>query len=40
VVVPGDFTGARMDWTNYEAVIKLLGIDENDFASSEIKSRD
>ncbi len=39
VVVPGDFTGARIDWTNYEAVIQLLGIDENDFDSSEIKPR-
>ncbi|MHA7131023.1 hypothetical protein [Algoriphagus namhaensis] len=31
VVVPGDFASSRIDWTNYEAVTQLLGIDEEDF---------
>lgn len=31
VVVPGGFTSARMDWTNYDAVVNLLGLKEEDF---------
>ena len=36
VVVPGEFAGSRIDWTNYEDVVKLLGIEEQDFLNSEI----
>lgn len=39
VVVPGDFAGARIDWTDYNAVVNLLGIEEKDFLNSQIKSR-
>lgn len=31
VVVPGDYAGNRIDWTNYEAVTKMLRIQEEDF---------
>ncbi|WP_111672383.1 collagen-like triple helix repeat-containing protein [Algoriphagus litoralis] len=31
VVVPSDFPDAKIDWTNYEAVTKLLGIEDSDF---------
>lgn len=31
VVVPADFAGARIDWTDYEGVTRLLGLEENDF---------
>lgn len=31
IVVPGDFAGSRIDWTNYEAVVDLLDIAEEDF---------
>jgi hypothetical protein len=40
VVVPGDFTGSRIDWTDYDAVVKLLGIEEKDFIESKINPRD
>ena len=39
VVVPGDFTGSRIDWTDYEAVTKMLGIEEKDFLNAQIKPR-
>ena len=39
IVVPGDFSGSRIDWTDYEAVVKLLGIEEDDFKNSEIKPK-
>ena len=31
VVVPADFAGARIDWTDYEGVTRLLGLEEDDF---------
>ncbi len=31
VVVPGEFSGARIDWTNYEAVVEFLGLEDSDF---------
>lgn len=40
VVVPGDFAGARIDWTNYDAVVKLLGIEEEDFLKSDLSLQD
>jgi hypothetical protein len=40
VVVPGDFTGSRIDWTNYEAVIELLGVTEEDFLKVKLKQKD
>lgn len=39
VIVPGDFTGSRIDWTNYEAVTKLLGIEEEDFQKVKLKQK-
>lgn len=36
VVVPGDFAGSRIDWTNYEAVVKLLNLKEEDFKRIEL----
>ena len=39
VVVPGDFAGSRLDWTDYDAVVNLLGIEEKDFLNSQIKPR-
>ncbi|EAZ80267.2 hypothetical protein [Algoriphagus machipongonensis] len=37
VVVPGDFSGARIDWTDYEAVTKHLGLTDEDFTKIELK---
>ncbi|TDQ14948.1 hypothetical protein DFQ04_2829 [Algoriphagus boseongensis] len=31
IVVPADFAGGRIDWTDYEGVTRLLGIEEKDF---------
>jgi hypothetical protein len=31
IVIPADFAGARIDWTDYEGVTRLLGIEEDDF---------
>ncbi|WP_026950893.1 hypothetical protein [Algoriphagus mannitolivorans] len=31
VVVPADFAGARIDWTDYEGVTRLLGLEDGDF---------
>lgn len=36
VVVPGDFAGSRIDWTNYEAVVKLLNLKDEDFKRIEL----
>lgn len=37
VIVPGDFSGSRIDWTNYDAVTKMLGISDADFQISKLK---
>lgn len=37
VIVPGDFSGSRVDWTNYDAVTKMLGITDSDFQVSKLK---
>ena len=39
VVVPADYTGARIDFTNYEAVIEMLGIQEADFKKVQLKQK-
>lgn len=39
VVVPSDFPDARIDWTNYEAVTKMLGITDSDFQKIEVKKK-
>lgn len=39
VIVPGDFVGARIDLTNYEAVTKMLGIEEQDFQKAKLKQK-
>lgn len=38
VVVPGDFASSRIDWTDYEAVTKYLGLTDEDFKRIEIKN--
>ncbi|MBN7811383.1 collagen-like protein [Algoriphagus sp. H41] len=37
VVVPSDFPDARIDFTDYEAVTKMLGIKDSDFQKLEVK---
>ncbi len=37
VVVPSDLIGARVDYTDYEATMKLLNISEDDFVRIESK---
>ncbi len=39
IVVPGNFTSSRIDFTNYEAVTKLLGLEEDDFKRIELKKK-
>ena len=39
IVVPGDYTSARLDLTNYEAVTNLLGLEEEDFKRIELKKK-
>ncbi|HSF53331.1 MAG TPA: hypothetical protein VLA71_06240 [Algoriphagus sp.] len=39
VVVPGDFTNSRIDFTNYEAVTEMLGIEESDFNKVQLKRK-
>jgi hypothetical protein len=39
VVVPSDFPDSRIDWTNYEAVTKMLGITDADFQKLEVKKK-
>ncbi|WP_026968623.1 hypothetical protein [Algoriphagus terrigena] len=39
VIVPGDFAGARIDFTNYEAVTEMLGVDEEDFHKVQLKQK-
>ncbi|MDF2157604.1 hypothetical protein [Algoriphagus sp. CAU 1675] len=38
IVVPGDYAGARIDWTNYDAVTKMLGLTDKDFVRLPAKS--
>lgn len=37
VVVPSDFPDARIDYSDYEAVTKMLGIKDSDFKRIEVK---
>jgi hypothetical protein len=37
VVVPSDFPDARIDWTDYNAVTKMLGIQDSDFKKLEVR---
>lgn len=39
IVVPGDFSSSRIDFTNYEAVTKLLGLEDGDFKRIELKKK-
>lgn len=39
IVVPGNFTSSRIDFTNYEAVTKLLGLEDEDFKKIELKTK-
>jgi hypothetical protein len=39
VVVPGDYSGARIDYTNFEAVTKMLGIEEDDFKNARLSQK-
>lgn len=39
VVVPSDFPDSRIDFTNYEAVTKMLGITDSDFQKIEVKKK-
>lgn len=39
IVVPGDFTSSRIDFTNYVAVTQLLGLEEEDFKRIELKKK-
>lgn len=39
IVVPGDFSSARIDFTNYEAVTQLLGLEEDDFKRIDLKKK-
>jgi hypothetical protein len=39
VVVPGDYAGARIDYTNYEAVTRMLGIEEYDFKNARLSQK-
>jgi hypothetical protein len=39
VVFPSDFPGARIDFNNYEAVTKMLGITDADFKKIEVKKK-
>lgn len=38
VIVPADFASARIDYSDYDAVTKMLGLDEDDFIRLEPKS--
>lgn len=37
IVVPSDFPNGRIDFSNYEAVTKMLGITDSDFKKVEVK---
>lgn len=37
IVVPSDFPSGRIDYSNYEAVTKMLGIEDADFQKIEAK---
>jgi hypothetical protein len=39
VVVPSDFPNSRIDFSNYEAVTKMLGITDSDFKKIEVKKK-
>lgn len=39
VIVPADFAGSRIDFTDYEAVTNLLGIEESDFIPLKPKTK-
>ncbi len=39
VVVPSDFPDARIDYSDYEAVTKMLGIKDSDFQKIEVKKK-
>ncbi|NVJ84884.1 MAG: hypothetical protein HWE15_01165 [Algoriphagus sp.] len=39
VIVPADFAGSRIDFSDYEAVTKLLGLEEEDFIPLKPKSK-
>ena len=39
IVVPGDFSSARLDLTDYEAVTRLLGLKDEDFKRIELKKK-
>lgn len=39
VIVPGEYAGSRIDWTNYDAVTELLGIEEADFKKVSLKQK-
>jgi len=39
IVVPGDFAGSRIDFTNYEAVTAMLGLKDEDFKRPEIRTK-
>ena len=39
IVVPGNFTSSRIDFTNYEAITQLLGLEEEDFKRIELKKK-
>lgn len=39
VVIPSDFPDSRIDFSNYEAVTKMLGITDSDFKKIEVKKK-
>lgn len=39
IVVPADFAGNRIDFTNYDAVTKMLGIEDADFHKVQLKQK-
>lgn len=40
IVVPSDFPDSRIDYSNYEAVTKMLGIEEGDFQKIKAKNQE
>lgn len=40
IVVPSDFPESRIDYSNYEAVTKMLGIEEGDFQKIKAKNQE
>lgn len=39
IVVPSDFPSGRIDYSNYDAVTKMLGIEDKDFQKVQIKRK-